>query len=57
MMVRKIRLLTVKFKGNPIGSIVTVGKDIKKPEADALVKWENAEEIIESKLPKEEGGK
>ena len=54
-MLRKIRLIQVKFKTLPIGSIVTVGKDIKKAEADALVKWKNAEELIESKLPKEEG--
>ena len=56
-MVRKIRLLTVRFKGNPMGSVPTVGKDLTKKEADILVKWGHAEEVIESKLPKEEGGK
>ena len=57
-MVRKIKLTHVKFKTYPIGSTLTVGKKgILKADADTLIKWNNAEEVTDDKLPEKEGGK
>ena len=51
-MARKIKLTQVNFGTFPKGSTLPVGKKgISKTDADILLKWGNAEEIIEKKLP------